>query len=144
MCDRRPALVDQPVTAGGGPQRRAFSLITARRTSGRCPATCSRTRFTSGPRQAPRFTRAAHRRTTVRPGCKLAIRLQRLPLRLSFPDQRVQTRNRRAVWVQRLTSPMVITTRWRRVSVRSDGTTTGTTQGPDRGDRQPGISGDPG
>ena len=130
MCDLRPALVDQPVTAGGGPQRRAISLVTARRTRGGCPATSSRTWCTSGPRQAPRFTRAANRRITVCPGCKLAIRLQRLPLRLSFADVRVQTRNRRAIWVQRLTSPMVITTRWRGVSVRSDGTTTGTTQGP--------------
>ena len=48
---------------------------------------------------------------------------------MSFADRFVQTRIRRATWVQRLTRPMVITSRWPGVSVVSDGATIGTTQG---------------
>ena len=63
------------------------------------------------------------------PGLKLAIRLQRSPLRMTFAGTSVQTRIRRAILVQRLTRPMVFTSRWPGISVVSDTLTLMTTQG---------------
>ena len=79
------------------------------------------------------------------PGCNLAIRLQRSPLRMTFAGTSVQTRIRRATWVQRLTRPMVFTSRWPGVSLVSDSLTIMTTQGGESGVvGEPGVGVSPG